>query len=83
MHICIYTYAVHRLVASLAFFLHLSPVYESHLEPLLEVLQVKDILRAKLRGAVAGNEEGGFGKKGVEKREVRVLVEEVAGELCS
>ena len=44
-------------------------MYESHLEPLLEVLQVKDILRAKLKGAVAGNEEGGFGKKGVEKRE--------------
>ena len=44
---------------------------------------MKDILRAKLKGSVAGNEEGGFGKKGVEKREVRVLIEEVAGELCS
>ena len=44
---------------------------------------MKDILRAKLKGSVAGNEEGGFGEKGVGKKEVRVLIEEVAGELCS
>ncbi|KAH8114642.1 DUF862-domain-containing protein [Phellopilus nigrolimitatus] len=68
---------VHRLTAALAFVLHLSPFYETQLKPLLEVLQVHDVLRAKLAG---GSE--GCGVKGVSKKEVKVLIEEVAGKLC-
>ena len=69
--------AVHRLIASLAFLLHLSPFYESQLKPLLEVLQVKDVLKEKL----AGGPEG-CGEKGVVKKDVRSLISEVADELC-
>jgi hypothetical protein len=61
---------VHRLVASLAYFLRLSPVYEDEVSPLLEVLQAKDTLKTK-------TSEGP-----VKKSEVKKLVEEVATKLC-
>ncbi|PCH40280.1 DUF862-domain-containing protein [Wolfiporia cocos MD-104 SS10] len=67
--------AVHRLTAALAFLLRLSPVYESQLVPFLEVLHAKDTLMVKLAA-------GGCGEKGVQKKEVRKLVEEVAEKLC-
>lgn len=70
-------FAAHRLTASLAFFLHLSPFFETQLLPLLEVLQVKDVLKAKLSGGPEG-----LGEKGVTKREIRTLVQEVADKLC-
>jgi desumoylating isopeptidase 1 len=66
---------VHRLTATLAFFLHLSPYYETLLGPLLEVLQARDVLKSKLS-------KGGCGEAGVDKKEVRNLVEEVAQKLC-
>ena len=66
---------VHRLTASLAFLLRLSPFYETQIAPLLEVLQVKSVLRRKL-------EKGEVGEKGLVKKEVRRLVEEVAEKLC-
>ncbi|TBU44488.1 PPPDE putative peptidase domain-containing protein [Dichomitus squalens] len=66
---------VHRLVAALAFLLRLSPSYEGQLGPLLEVLQARDTLKSKL-------EKGGCGENGVQKPEVRKLVEEVATKLC-
>ncbi|KIY45654.1 DUF862-domain-containing protein [Fistulina hepatica ATCC 64428] len=67
--------AVHRLVASLAFFLRLSPGYESQLAPLIEVLQLRSILRSKLT-------KDGFGENGVVRRDVRKLIEEIAVRLC-
>jgi hypothetical protein len=70
---------VHRLTASLAFLIRLSPSYKSssegQLSPLLEVLQAKSILKSKLK-------KGGCGENGVTKKEVRKLVEEVADKLC-
>ncbi len=69
---------MHRLVASLAFLLHLSPFFETQLKPMLDVLEARSALLAKLKGG-----EGGFGEKGVSKKEVRALVEEVATKLCS
>ncbi|THH11667.1 hypothetical protein EW145_g508 [Phellinidium pouzarii] len=69
---------VHRLTASLAFFLHLSPFCETQFKPLLEVLQVRDVLIAKLSGGPEG-----CGVKGVIKEEVRAVVKEVAEKLCS
>ncbi|RPD62239.1 DUF862-domain-containing protein [Lentinus tigrinus ALCF2SS1-7] len=66
---------VHRLVAALAFLLRLSPSYEGQLASLLEVLQSRDTLRSKL-------EKGGCGESGVQKPEMRKLIEEVAGKLC-
>ncbi|KAI5122453.1 hypothetical protein M0805_008764 [Coniferiporia weirii] len=68
---------VHRLAAALAFFLHLSPFYEAQLKPLLEVLQARDVLGAKLSGGPEG-----CGEKGISKKEVKALVEEVAEKLC-
>ena len=70
--------AVHRLTATLAFLLHLSPIYADHLQPLLEVLQVRDVLMAKLSGGPEG-----CGEKGVVKKDVRDLIKEVADELCT
>lgn len=66
---------VHRLVASLAFILRLSPFYEHHLAPIVDVLQARSILRGKL-------DKGGCGPNGVEKKDVRKLIEEVARHLC-
>lgn len=70
-------FSVHRLTASLAFFLHLSPFYETQLLPLLEVLQVQNTLKTKLAGGADGLED-----KGAQKREVRSLILEVADKLC-
>ena len=66
---------VHRLVAALAFLLRLSPSCEGQLAPLLEVLQSRETLEGKL-------EKGGCGEKGVQKPEVRKLIQEVARKLC-
>ncbi|THV03884.1 DUF862-domain-containing protein [Dendrothele bispora CBS 962.96] len=66
---------VHRLVASLGCLLRLSPFYESSERPLLEIVQAKEVLKSKLVG-------GGCGEKGVGKKEVRKLIEEVAEKLC-
>ncbi|KAL5482634.1 hypothetical protein ACEPAI_9228 [Sanghuangporus weigelae] len=68
---------VHRLTASLAFLLHLSPFYDTQVKPLLEVLQAKDVLKAKQNGG-----SDGCGEKGVVKKEIRSLISEVAEELC-
>ena len=70
-----YCVSVHRLVAALAFLLRLSPSYESQLAPLLEVLQSRETLEGKLQ-------KGGCGEKGVQKPEVRKLIQEVAAKLC-
>jgi hypothetical protein len=43
--------------------------------PLLDVLQARDVLKRKLA-------KGGCGETGVTKKEVRKLIEEVAGKLC-
>ena len=53
----------------------MSPFYDTQLLPLLEVFQVKEILKTKLR-------PGECGEKGIEKKDVRKLVEEVADKLC-
>lgn len=68
-------FLVHRLTACLAFLLRLSPAYEMQLLPLLDVLQAQDVLKRKLA-------KGGCGEAGVVKKEVRKLIEEVAGKLC-
>ncbi|KAF9267288.1 DUF862-domain-containing protein [Marasmius fiardii PR-910] len=67
---------VHRLVASLGCLLRLSPFYDTQVSSLLEVLQARQVLKAKLQ-------PGQCGVKGVEKKDVRRLIEEVAGKLCS
>lgn len=68
---------VHRLVACLAYLLRLSPVHDTQLNPLLEVLQVKQILKGKLTRGDGWKAEGGISKK-----DIRRLVEEVANKLC-
>ncbi|KAG2145882.1 PPPDE putative peptidase domain-containing protein [Suillus clintonianus] len=65
---------VHRLTASLALLIRLSPSIDQ-LTPLLEVLQARTILKDKL-------EQGGCGDTGVVKKEVRKLIGEVAEKLC-
>ncbi|KAH9980190.1 PPPDE putative peptidase domain-containing protein [Lactifluus volemus] len=65
--------AVHRLTATLAFLIRLSPNYEDQLLPLLNVLGVRETLKGKL---------GGDGKLKVRKKDIRALVEEVADKLC-
>jgi hypothetical protein len=65
---------VHRLTATLAFLIRLSPFYQDELAPLLGVLQVSETLKGKLA-------EGG--KLKVHKKEIRALVLEVADRLCS
>ncbi|KAG2123341.1 PPPDE putative peptidase domain-containing protein [Suillus cothurnatus] len=65
---------VHRLTASLALLIRLSPSIEQ-LTSLLEVLQAQKILKSKL-------EKGGCGETGVVKKEARKLIEEVAKKLC-
>ena len=65
---------VHRLTATLAFLIRLSPFYEDQLVPLLSVLQVGETLKGKLADD---------GKLKVRKKEIRALVGEVADRLCS
>ena len=66
---------VHRLTASLAFLLRLSPTYDTQIVPLLESLQARDTLKGKLQ-------KDGCGEQGVQKKEVRNLIVEVAEKLC-
>jgi len=66
--------AVHRLTATLAFLIRLSPFYEDQLAPLLSVLQVGEALKGRLTDD---------GKLKVRKKEIRALVLEVADRLCS
>ena len=65
---------VHRLTATLAFLIRLSPFYEDQLVPLLSVLQVGEMLKGKLA------EDG---KLKVRKKEIRALVGEVGDRLCN
>ncbi|KAI0051384.1 DUF862-domain-containing protein [Auriscalpium vulgare] len=65
---------VHRLTATLALLVRLSPIYADQLQPLFEVLQVGSMLTGKMAG------EGGLQ---VQKKEVRTLMKEVASKLCS
>lgn len=67
---------VHRLTATLAFILRFSPVYETQLVPLLEVLQSREVL---LRKIGKGGHTVVWGKK---EKEVKRLVGEVAQKLC-
>ncbi|KXN84609.1 Desumoylating isopeptidase 1 [Leucoagaricus sp. SymC.cos] len=69
---------VHRLTAALAVFLRLSPRYDDQLKPLLDVLQVQDTLKNKLRKG-----DGWEGEGGVRKKELRLLIAEVADKLCA
>ena len=71
------TLQVHRLTAALAFFLRLSPQYESQIKDILDVLQARKILKGKLVKGSGWNVDGGIGKK-----DIRKLIEEVAMKLC-
>ncbi|ORX34662.1 PPPDE putative peptidase domain-domain-containing protein [Kockovaella imperatae] len=59
---------IHRLLAALALTLYLAPGYTETLQPLVEVLGVKDAIESKA--------------KGLKKKEVKKLAEEVASKLC-
>jgi hypothetical protein len=59
----------HRLLASLALSVYLSPAWDSSLQGLLEVLRAKDTLEGKA--------------KTYKKKEVRKLAEEIAGKVCA
>jgi desumoylating isopeptidase 1 len=61
-------YTVHRLTASLAFLLRLSPFYQTQLCPVLDVLQARAILNSK--------------QHVIHRNEVKKLVEEVSAKLC-
>ena len=63
-----FIHTVHRLTAALAFLLRLSPVYESQIVPLLEVLQARETLTQKMDM--------------LQKKDVRSLVDQVASKLC-
>jgi hypothetical protein len=65
---------VHRLTATLAFLIRLSPFYQDQLVPLLSVLQVQETLKGKLA------EDR---KLRLRKKEIRALVAEVAEQLCT
>ncbi|TFK69555.1 thioredoxin family protein [Pluteus cervinus] len=65
---------VHRMVASLALLVFLSPSHET-LSQLLEALQAKTILKEKLA-------KGGCGPNGVTKKDVRKLIEVTAAQFC-
>ena len=69
---------VHRLAACLAYLIRLSPVHESQLAPLLDVLQAKQVLKAKLTKGDGWKSDGGIAKK-----ELRQLVQEIADKLCT
>jgi desumoylating isopeptidase 1 len=64
---------VHRLTATLAFLIRLSPNYQDQLLPLLSILGVHETLKGKL---------GDDGKLKVRKKDIRALLEEVADKLC-
>ena len=64
---------VHRLTATLAFLIRLSPFYEDQLVPLLSVLQVGETLKGKLA------EDGQLNVR----KEIKALVREVVDRLCS
>jgi hypothetical protein len=64
---------VHRLTATLAFLIRLSPLYEDQLVPLLNVLRVGETSKGKLA------EDG----KLKVRKEIRALVGEVADRLCN
>ena len=68
-------FVVHRLTASLAFLIRLSPFYDTQLSPLLSVLQARAVLKSKFT-------KGGCGENGVTKKDLRKLLEDVAGKLC-
>lgn len=72
---------VHRLTASLAFLVRLSPFYSTRILPLLKETEVRWILLRKLElDPATGN---GFSKNGgITRKEVRAFVEEVALKLC-
>jgi len=70
-------FLVHRLAAALAFYLRLSPQYESQIKPLLEVLQSRELLKSKLSKGSGWNLDGGISKK-----DIRKLVDEIAVKLC-
>lgn len=61
---------VHRLTASLACLVRVSPFYEGQLASLLDILGAQSILKGKLEGGC------------VKKAEVDKLVREVASKLC-
>ena len=63
-------HTVHRLVSCLGLFVHLSP-HLAEIQPLLEVLQVKDTLTAKIHA------DGPIKKDNVKK-----LVKEFTDEIC-
>ena len=65
---------MHRLTAALAFFIHLSPFYDSEIKPLLEVLQIKEVLRSKL--------VVDLGKLEIDSADIRSLIKEVSDKLC-
>lgn len=67
---------MHRLVASLAFLVRLSPFYEEQVKPLLEVLQAKAIIESKLLA-------GSMTEPGITKPEIKKLILEVAKKLCA
>jgi desumoylating isopeptidase 1 len=67
--------SVHRLTASLAFLVRFSPVYDSQIAPLLEILQAKETLMAKL-------DKGGCGEDGVKSPGLRKLITQLADNLC-
>jgi len=67
---------VRRLTSTLAFLLHLSPIYDAELAPLLEALNSQDVLMQKIVNGVGG-------VVWEKDNEVRLLVEEVAKKLCS
>ena len=68
---------VHRLAACLACLIRLSPVHDQ-LVPLLDALQAKQVLEAKLTKGDGWKSDGGIAKK-----ELRQLVQEVADRLCT
>ncbi|TFK39368.1 DUF862-domain-containing protein [Crucibulum laeve] len=68
---------VHRLTASFAFLVRLSPFYDTQIQSLLDVLQSKKVLKSKL---VKG--DGWNADNGIAKKDIRRLVDEVAAKLC-
>ncbi|TFK24385.1 thioredoxin family protein [Coprinopsis marcescibilis] len=68
---------VHRLAASLAFLIRLSPVHDVQLVPLLEVLQAKQVLKSKLAKGTGWTADGG-----IAKQDIRKLVGEISDKLC-